>query len=68
VTEGVEVQEQISFEENVVLHTLLSFEGNVFYKEGVEIIFLINSIKEGIVNYKREFSLSSANFAWAYSM
>jgi hypothetical protein len=33
----------------------------VFYKEDVEIIFLINPIKEGIVNYKREFSLSSAN-------
>jgi hypothetical protein len=29
--------------------------------------FLINSIKEGIVNYKREFSLS-ANSAWAYSI
>jgi hypothetical protein len=25
--EGVELQEQISFEESVVLHTLLSFEG-----------------------------------------
>ncbi len=25
-----------------------------------------NSIKEGIVNYKREFSLSSANLTWAY--
>jgi hypothetical protein len=30
--------------------------------------FLINSIKERIVNYKREFSLSSANLSWAYSI
>ncbi len=31
VREGVELQEQISFEESVVLHTLLSFEGIVIY-------------------------------------
>jgi hypothetical protein len=30
--------------------------------------FLINSIKEGIVNYKREFILSSANLAWTNSI
>jgi hypothetical protein len=60
VKEGVELQEQISFEEIVVLHTLLSFEGIVFYNEGVEIYFLINLIKEGIVNYWKEFTLSSA--------
>jgi hypothetical protein len=39
VREGVELLEQISFEEIVVLHTLLSFEGIVFYKEGGNIIF-----------------------------
>jgi hypothetical protein len=33
----LELQEQISFKEIVVLHTLLSFEGIAFYKEGVEI-------------------------------
>jgi hypothetical protein len=68
VRDGVELQEQISFEEIVLFHTILSFEGIVFYKEGVEIFFLINSIKEGIVNYMRKFSLSSANLALAYSI
>jgi hypothetical protein len=37
VREGVELQEQISFEQFGVLHILLSFEGIEFYKEGVEI-------------------------------
>jgi hypothetical protein len=31
VREGVELQEQISFEEIIVLHTLLSFEGIAAY-------------------------------------
>jgi hypothetical protein len=35
--EGLELQEQISFEEIVVVHTLLSFEGIVLYKEGMKI-------------------------------
>jgi hypothetical protein len=37
VREGVELQEQISFEEIVVLHALLSFDEIVFYTKGVEI-------------------------------
>jgi hypothetical protein len=53
VREGVEFQEQISF---------------VFYKEGVEIKKMANSIKEGNVNYKRKFSLSLANLASACSI
>jgi hypothetical protein len=36
VREGGELQEQISFAKIVALHTLLSFKGIVFYKEGAE--------------------------------
>jgi hypothetical protein len=68
VGEAVELQEQISFEEIVVLPPSFHFRELYFTRRVWKYFFLINSIKEEIVDYKKEFSLSSANLAWAYSI
>jgi hypothetical protein len=52
VTELVELQEQTFFAEIKVLHTLLSFERIAFTRRVWKYNFLINSLKEGILNCK----------------